>query len=1795
MEAPASLSISSPTITGSPSSQAQDCHGEKQNHRKCFGASVERTFPAYSKNQHMQHVLKLIEGLRQIADFPQQHCESELAGYCHELEYHLGATTDKRFFDPGSEHENELASVLLELLMSPFVGPRALPSVCSLIRCDQVVIHNCGVRLDWRKVFYRLSIISGQELRPDKTALSQVKRSSSNSSDFVRVIGKICQLFSPEAYGELAQVLVDRHALRYHQWVLYYALQSCPLGSFDWRPFVKFLAETPPYNPNGTFIIARILKRNSISASPLSPSDSLISTLFNFVFFSLDSIGPSGSESSGIVTTSSSELWTELEIVVHLCALCPDKAIPITLQLFQRLELFVHPNSGTRDSNIDSLLLRFVDHILLNTTRLVRKTRNPSKLFLAPHHYHALVTPLLRIIFNALLHENTSVRSLAITSILSILQMGSPSCVLDMIDDKVRAVFSDLGLTASHHTPMVVQLATSILPTVLSAAHPSYPFKISAQHESSNVSATLRRIAETHAYDTSASALNAHWKAIFAASDPDPSLMNHRRAKALLLFPFILSQLLEQLCASDLSLANSVLEFYEAFCLMVPLFPLPADAIRCTDISEEVWSAIVTMSHSLQSWACEVFDKLLYMVDHMLDSEDSSSATADSKKVGSALIALINALPEKSWPSKCGFKITRQSAHSKILHILRTSMNWKHARSRMLLIRVFFNTIPDLSAASSLVHTVADRVVIRNGTGTPSAESEDFSSIVGLPEGVKFVSLSPEELAYNVWLLWQCLVSCRCTSIFAEKIKGERLMDKIVLAVHCMLLLHNENLASLPNFRDFALHRELFTHSLHLMKASIEVQSSLFHTATCSEYLMVPPAMWHDPLWHRFSYMSWGRGVSPAHISIQASTFTEMPDDLSAAISMNFIAPLETLSATSSELSDKILEKYMMMARQTLCVVMPHWHMLTHDQRIEYSMKPEFQVVKVPEWQSKVRSLRLEFCHFKPTVPTPNPFPEIGAVAALFTQVLEKISLRALKDNSVTIASSVLSLAQYWCNDITLYSGASNMLHDTIYDNERWVRKRFLTNIESIVSTLVKAANYARSTVFEYFIAKAILPLLFHSIQSVRNAAIATLGKIMAAHPRLIATFLYDLVMPIANDLSSGEHAFAGCILFFENSSVQKLFIDNDVKRMETVQMIILNQERVIDDPQILNQYLYFAVVAFVDSLPPCYPQSLWAAAANGDTTASARLKNPVDHTNALQKIIDSITHKEMHWKFKECGFRLFEVMRLAGHHVNFSVFDALLKEACCMQLGAKMFITEIRASSLGVHSLVTQSINGIMHAIREAIKITWSGGIETFMMSKRIGYHDRDFAPVSTTLAADVHALKKARLASRRSFIGETTPDFLCLDERNIIDSLRKFLLDKDQYTHFANTRSLNCSSNADQATADLQQFQNSQELEAHVADEYITFFRILTSLFGCLVLHASKQHIEQAFRLFADSDSSERHQSALQRDMLPDSLPQVVFAIEAFTGIVAGSKHLPEEEADCIRQELEPLLQLYLEGVSGLDQLDFEWTEALISLCASSHPGGLDWLVDAVLRPILQSNSENVAVSCSTHVLIRRFKFAHSLAASSINGLSLPLEQFVSVAHVFASHPSSLVRERVSKLVGSFMSYRLTLARSMQDINNGYDGPVICASTWQCFVNYLHQIGQKLKIIEDSIAAERQVKSVAPLSNEADPIEHTVVVLVNELSLDALGQVIGFAVPALLNLLFRLSATRDQDYAEVWLRLSSMAFCHVILTCVFRNWSCHLSLKCHGFATYLFFPLIRRSKLSIAALVSVPAQNFG
>jgi hypothetical protein len=460
---------------------------------------------------------------------------------------------------------------------------------------------------------YRLQIIIGQELKRNKTALSQLKSATSQTNDFVRVIGKICRLFPPQAFGELAQVLVCRHAQELHQWILYYALQKCPYGSFDWRPFVKFLAETPPYSPNGTFIIARILRRNCIAPAPILPSNSLISSLFNFVFFSLDSIGPNASNSSGVVTKSSQNFWTELEIVLHLCALSPDKAIPQTLELFNRLELFVHPNSSTRCANIDSLLLKIPDHIYENTMRVVRKTKNSSKLFLAPHHYDALVTPLVRIVFNALLHESTSVRSLAISSIKCMLLMGSPSCVLDLIDDRMRAVFSDLGLTASHHTPMVIHLAASILPSLLSAAHPTYPFTISSQHANSDVDSMLRRLAEIHGYDTHSSALNAQRRAVFVASDPGASQAAHRCAKGLLLLPFILSQLLEQLCASNISISNAVLEFYEVFCLMVPLFPLPADAVPCTDISEEVWSAIVQVSHQLQDWACALFDKLLYV------------------------------------------------------------------------------------------------------------------------------------------------------------------------------------------------------------------------------------------------------------------------------------------------------------------------------------------------------------------------------------------------------------------------------------------------------------------------------------------------------------------------------------------------------------------------------------------------------------------------------------------------------------------------------------------------------------------------------------------------------------------------------------------------------------------------------------------------------------------------------------------------------------------------------------------------------------------------------------------------------------------------------------------------------------------------------------------------------------------------------------------------------------------------------------------------------------------------------
>jgi hypothetical protein len=1779
--------------------QAQAFQQEKESYRRSIGDTVQRTFPAYSKSQHLQHVLKLIEGLRQISDSPQQHSESEIIGFCHELEYHLGATSDKRFLDPGSDSEKELASILLTLLLSPFIGPLALPSVCSLILCDQVIVKHCGVQLDWRKTMYRLQIIMGQELKQNKTALSQLKSSTSQTNEFVRVIGKICRLFPPQAFGELAQVLVGRHAQELHQWILYYALQKCPYGSFDWRPFVKFLAETPPYNPNGTFIIARILRRNCIAPTPLLPSDSLISSLFNFVFFSLDSIGPNASSSSGVVTKSSRHFWTELEIVLHLCALCPDKAIPQTLQLFDRLELFVHPNSNTRCSNIDSLLLKIPDHIYENTMRVVRKTKNSSKFFLAPHHYDALVTPIVRIVFNALLHENTSVRSLAISSIKCMLLMGSPSCVIDLIDVRVRAVFSDLGLTASHHTPMVIHLAISILPSILNAAHPSYPFTINSQHATDGVNTALRRLAEMHGYDTNSSALNAQRRAVFVASDPGASHAAHRRATGLLLLPFILSQLLEQLCASDISISNAVLEFYEAFCLMVPLFPLPLDAVPCSDISEEVWSAIVTVSHSLQDWACAVFEKLLYMVDHMLDSEnDHSSATADSKKVGSTMIALVNSLPEKGWATGSEYDLTRQSAHAKIIHIVKTSMNWKQSKSRMLLIRVLFNTNPEKSAMSSLIHTLADRIVIRNGRGTPSAESDDFSAIVGLPEGVKFVSLSPEELAYNVWLLWQCFASCRCTAVLSEKLKGESPVEKIFLAVHCMLLLHNESLASLPNFRDFALHRDLFTHSLHLMKASMEVLSGMFESGTSNEYCMVPPSQWNDSHWRRLSYMSWGRGISTAHASMEPSTVTEMTPELHAAISMNLMAPLEILAAESSELSDKILEKHLMMARQSLSVLMPFWHIVAHDQRQEHALKPEFQVGVPFAWQVTLRSLRHTFCHYKITVPTPNPFPEIGAVAALFTQVLEKVSRRALKDNSVTIAASVLSLAEYWCHNVTEYTAASNIIGDSIHVNERWVRKYFLSNVESASSALMKYANYARCTVFEFSVAKTMLPLLFHSIASVRSAAIAALGKVMSAHPRLISEYLFDLVMPVATDLTSGEHAFAGCILFFENASVQKLYNESALKRTETVQMIILNQERVLDDPLILNQYLYFAAYSFVDAITPCYPQALSAAAAEGDAAAIAFLQNPVDSTNALQLIVDAYADKEIHWKFKECGFRLFEALRLAGHHVNSNVFEALLKEACSMQLGASMFITEIETYSLGVHSLVTQSINGVVSAVRNTFRTASVGGLENAMMESRIGYHDREFTPVSTANAADVEALRLKRSASRRTFVGETTPNFSSPDDRKIIDCLRSFLQDRDRFASLAKTRSLNCSSNADQSTADLNQFQNNQELEAHVADEYITFFRLLTSLFGRLVLHSAKLHIEEAFQLFCDTDPSGRRHSVVQRDLMRDNLPQVVFAIEAVVGILAGTKHLPQDETDFICKELEPQLQMYLEGLSGLDQLDFEWMEALQDLGARINPASLDWLLSAMLKPILQCSTESASISLTTHVLCRRLKFAYTLASTMSCGPSATLEQFVAVAHLFSSHSSSLVRERVSKLVGISLCYRYALARSMLDIVAGYDGHVICDSTWKCFINYFEHISQQLKIVEDRIAAQRHTKPSVHLLNEADPIEHTVVVLVKELEDRAQGQVVGFAVPALLNALFRLSAIRDQDYAEVrpWFGATvcvNVVFALYSFFC--RSTSCHLLHKCPGPATCRVCRLKPRPTHSTAALLSVQAPNFG
>jgi len=127
---------------------------EKESYRRSIGDTVQRTFPAYSKSQHLLHVLKLIEGLRQISNSPQQHFESEIVGFCHELEYYLGATSDKRFLDPGSDSEKELASILLTLLLSPFIGPEALPSICSLMLCDQVVVKHCGVQLDWRKTMY---------------------------------------------------------------------------------------------------------------------------------------------------------------------------------------------------------------------------------------------------------------------------------------------------------------------------------------------------------------------------------------------------------------------------------------------------------------------------------------------------------------------------------------------------------------------------------------------------------------------------------------------------------------------------------------------------------------------------------------------------------------------------------------------------------------------------------------------------------------------------------------------------------------------------------------------------------------------------------------------------------------------------------------------------------------------------------------------------------------------------------------------------------------------------------------------------------------------------------------------------------------------------------------------------------------------------------------------------------------------------------------------------------------------------------------------------------------------------------------------------------------------------------------------------------------------------------------------------------------------------------------------------------------------------------------------------------
>jgi hypothetical protein len=231
---------------------------------------------------------------------------------------------------------------------------------------------------------------------------------------------------------------------------------------------------------------------------------------------------------------------------------------------------------------------------------------------------------------------------------------------------------------------------------------------------------------------------------------------------------------------------------------------------------------------------------------------------------------------------------------------------------------------------------------------------------------------------------------------------------------------------------------------------------------------------------------------------------------------------------------------------------------------------------------------------------------------------------------------------------------------------------------------------------------------------------------------------------------------------------------------------------------------------------------------------------------------------------------------------------------------------------------------------------------------------------------------------------------------------------------------------------------------------------------------------------------------------------------------------------------------LQIYLDGVSGIEQIDFEFTDALEFLTAHMHPGSLDWLLSALLKPVLTYGSDTVSLPCSTHGLVRRLKCAYSLAANHSTCLSAPLEQFVSVAHLFSVHPSSLVRERVSKLVGTCISYRLSLARSFHDIVDGYDGPVVCSSTWQCFVDYFERVSNRLKVVEDGITAHRHSANAtgsSQPSSAADPIEHTVVVIVQELGAAALGQVVGFVAPAVLNLLFRLSALRDQDYAEVQL----------------------------------------------------------